>query len=235
MTFRDVTRWMSLRKSRASTKTNKLPDMSRMRITADDVAPTPWRNGEAGRARDASPGRMSDWKVRVSITLDIDTRRAVLIAFPGVDRWFGVLSGAGVILRGRARNPARASCSSPAKTRRIACSSTVRRRTSTRCTAATRACSACSRPARDPARGAVAGAVHAGGRDDHPRSSFRCRWRARSRGAVAGLAKLRLRRWRSTRPRLVADLGEVMTIRSPRRPRRRRQVRRGACCTPMRR
>ena len=82
MTFRDVTRWMSLRKSRASTKTNKLPDMSWMRITADDVAPTPWRNG-GGRTREllAWP-HVADWKVRVSIA-DID-RDGPFSAFPGV-------------------------------------------------------------------------------------------------------------------------------------------------------
>ena len=74
-----------------------------MRITADEVAPTPWRNG-GGRTREllAWP-HVADWKVRVSIA-DID-RDGPFSAFPGVDRWFGVLSGGGVILRGRALKP----------------------------------------------------------------------------------------------------------------------------------
>ena len=77
--------------------------MSWMRITADEVAPTPWRNG-GGRTREllAWP-HVADWKVRVSIA-DID-RDGPFSAFPGVDRWFGVLSGDGVILRGRAIKP----------------------------------------------------------------------------------------------------------------------------------
>lgn len=74
-------------------------DMSWMRITADEVAPTPWRNG-GGRTREllAWP-HANDWKVRISVA-DID-KDGPFSAFPGVDRWFGVLSGKGVHLMGR--------------------------------------------------------------------------------------------------------------------------------------
>ena len=44
-----------------------------------------------------SPGRAaSDWQVRISVA-EVEARRAVL-AFPGVERWFAVLDGAGVAL-----------------------------------------------------------------------------------------------------------------------------------------
>src|ERR1043165_8979595 len=81
----------------------QLDDMSWMRITADEVAPTPWRNG-GGRTREllAWP-HVADWKVRISVA-DID-RDGPFSAYPGVDRWFGVLSGEGVIMRGRALKP----------------------------------------------------------------------------------------------------------------------------------
>ncbi|OWQ93540.1 hypothetical protein CDN99_03505 [Roseateles aquatilis] len=77
--------------------------MSWMRITADGVAPTPWRNG-GGRTREllAWP-HVGDWKVRISVA-DID-RDGPFSAFPGVDRWFGVLSGGGVRLLGRTLTP----------------------------------------------------------------------------------------------------------------------------------
>ena len=66
-------------------------------VRACDVPPTPWRNG-GGRTRElfASPSG-PDWRVRVSLA-DIDAD-GPFSAFPDVQRWFAVLSGAGVELR----------------------------------------------------------------------------------------------------------------------------------------
>lgn len=66
-------------------------------IHADPIAPQAWRNG-GGRTREllvrpAGP----DWKVRVSLAeIDAD---GPFSAFPGVERWFVVVQGAGVVLQ----------------------------------------------------------------------------------------------------------------------------------------
>ncbi len=65
-------------------------------IRADDVTPTPWRNG-GGQTREllawpAGP----DWTIRVSVA-DIE-RDGPFSAFPGVERWFAILEGRGVLL-----------------------------------------------------------------------------------------------------------------------------------------
>jgi uncharacterized protein len=66
-------------------------------INADQVAPQAWRNG-GGRTREllARPAG-ADWKLRVSLA-DIDAD-GPFSAFPGVQRWFAVVQGAGVVLR----------------------------------------------------------------------------------------------------------------------------------------
>ncbi len=63
----------------------------------DQVAPQRWRNG-AGFTREllAWPGG-ADWQLRISVA-DIDAD-APFSAFPGVDRWFAVIEGAGVVLQ----------------------------------------------------------------------------------------------------------------------------------------
>lgn len=65
-------------------------------IETMQVAPQPWRNGH-GRTREllAWPDA-TDWRVRVSVA-DIDAG-APFSPFPGVERWFVVLKGAGVEL-----------------------------------------------------------------------------------------------------------------------------------------
>ncbi|HUG22792.1 HutD family protein [Piscinibacter sp.] len=64
------------------------------------LAPQPWKNG-AGTMRDIAvvpPGAsMSDFDWRVSVA-EV-TRDAPFSAFPGVDRWIVLLSGAGLHLR----------------------------------------------------------------------------------------------------------------------------------------
>jgi environmental stress-induced protein Ves len=68
-------------------------------VELDRVAPLPWRNGR-GHTRelhtwppDAGP---DGWRLRISVA-DIDTD-ASFSTFPGVERWFAVLEGAGVAL-----------------------------------------------------------------------------------------------------------------------------------------
>lgn len=70
--------------------------MSLRSVCAADTAPVPWRNG-GGRTRElfASPPG-ADWKLRISLA-DI-AADGPFSAFPGVQRWFAVLSGAGVEL-----------------------------------------------------------------------------------------------------------------------------------------
>jgi environmental stress-induced protein Ves len=65
-------------------------------VDSNRVEPQPWRNG-GGQAREllAWPAG-GEWQLRVSVA-DID-RDGPFSAFPGVQRWFAVLSGAGVQL-----------------------------------------------------------------------------------------------------------------------------------------
>lgn len=63
------------------------------------IAPQPWRNG-GGVTRELlawPPGSGADWQLRVSVA-DIE-RDGPFSAYPGVQRCFAVLEGAGVILR----------------------------------------------------------------------------------------------------------------------------------------
>lgn len=62
----------------------------------DQVTPQRWRNG-AGFTRELLtwPGA-ADWQLRISVAdIDVD---APFSAFPGMDRWFAVIAGAGVVL-----------------------------------------------------------------------------------------------------------------------------------------
>lgn len=70
-------------------------------IDADNVPPTPWKNG-GGQTRELlrlpGPGSDSnDWRLRLSLA-DI-TANGPFSAFPGVRRWFAVIEGDGVVLR----------------------------------------------------------------------------------------------------------------------------------------
>lgn len=65
-------------------------------VRCDAVEPQPWKNG-GGLTREllAWPAR-DDWALRLSVA---DIRAdGPFSAFPGVDRWFAVLEGAGVLL-----------------------------------------------------------------------------------------------------------------------------------------
>jgi uncharacterized protein len=66
-------------------------------VQVDRVAPQPWKNG-GGQTRELAvwpPG--GPWSLRVSVA---DIRASgPFSAFPGVERWFNVLQGDGVLLR----------------------------------------------------------------------------------------------------------------------------------------
>lgn len=66
-------------------------------IAADAVTPTPWRNG-GGRTRELYTWPAgADWRLRISLA-DIE-QDGPFSAFPGVQRHFAVLQGAGVRLQ----------------------------------------------------------------------------------------------------------------------------------------
>jgi len=70
--------------------------MSRRCIVAADIAAQAWRNG-GGRTRELLAWPAPDrWTMRVSLA-DIDAD-GPFSAFPGVERWFAVVAGAGVAL-----------------------------------------------------------------------------------------------------------------------------------------
>jgi hypothetical protein len=65
-------------------------------IAACDVAPQPWRNG-GGQTRELLTWPAgTDWQVRIS-RADIESD-GPFSAFPGIQRWFCVLEGAGITL-----------------------------------------------------------------------------------------------------------------------------------------
>jgi uncharacterized protein len=66
-------------------------------IRVDEVTATPWRNG-GGVTRELWrwPEGGVDWRVRISVA-DI-AQDGLFSSFPGVDRWFTVLVGKGVVL-----------------------------------------------------------------------------------------------------------------------------------------
>lgn len=68
-----------------------------MIVHAADITPTPWKNG-GGVGRDLLhwPGA-GGWRVRISLA-DIE-RDGPFSPYPGVERWFAVVVGAGVELQ----------------------------------------------------------------------------------------------------------------------------------------
>ena len=65
-------------------------------VRFDDVTPQPWKNGGGVTRELLAWPDANDWVMRVSIA-DIE-RNGPFSAFPGIDRWFAVLSGNGVRL-----------------------------------------------------------------------------------------------------------------------------------------
>ena len=60
-----------------------------------DVPPQPWRNG-GGVTRDLLAWPGADWQCRISVA-DV-SRDGPFSAYPGIERWFAVVQGAGVVL-----------------------------------------------------------------------------------------------------------------------------------------
>ncbi len=68
-----------------------------VQVRSESVPPTPWRNG-GGRTRELlTRPRQGEWRLRISLA-DID-QDGPFSAFPGTQRWFGVVAGSGVSLR----------------------------------------------------------------------------------------------------------------------------------------
>jgi environmental stress-induced protein Ves len=67
-------------------------------VCASDATPVPWKNG-GGVTRELLrlPADGDDWTLRISVA-DIDAD-GPFSPFPGISRWFAVLTGAGVRLR----------------------------------------------------------------------------------------------------------------------------------------
>lgn len=66
-------------------------------IRVDRVAPAPWRNGGGVTRELLAWPAAADWQLRISVA-DI-TRDGPFSAFDGIDRWFAVIDGPGVVLR----------------------------------------------------------------------------------------------------------------------------------------
>lgn len=71
--------------------------MSWQTVYLDRVAATPWRNGGGVTRELLVWPSATDWTVRLSVA-DVE-RDGPFSAYPGVQRWFAVLSGQGVRLR----------------------------------------------------------------------------------------------------------------------------------------
>jgi environmental stress-induced protein Ves len=71
--------------------------MSWQTVYLDRVAAAPWRNGGGVTRELLAWPSAADWTVRLSVA-DVE-RDGPFSAYPGVQRWFAVLSGQGVRLR----------------------------------------------------------------------------------------------------------------------------------------
>lgn len=65
-------------------------------VRVDDVPPMPWKNGGGTTRELLTRPAHADWHVRLSVA-DIE-RDGPFSPYPGVERWFAVLKGAGVEL-----------------------------------------------------------------------------------------------------------------------------------------
>lgn len=70
--------------------------MSLQQVHLDRIAPQPWKNGGGSTRVLLTWPHEADWRLRVSVaTIDRD---GPFSPFPGVQRWFSVLDGEGVVL-----------------------------------------------------------------------------------------------------------------------------------------
>lgn len=65
-------------------------------LSAERATPQPWRNGGGVTRELLAWPSADDWQVRISVA-EI-TRDSAFSAFPGIDRWFAVVEGPGVVL-----------------------------------------------------------------------------------------------------------------------------------------
>lgn len=70
--------------------------MNGHRACLADAAPQPWRNGGGVTRELLAWPQAADWQLRVSVA--VVERDGPFSPFPGVDRWFAVIEGAGVEL-----------------------------------------------------------------------------------------------------------------------------------------
>lgn len=66
-------------------------------VPLSTVAASPWRNGGGSTRELLAWPAAADWRVRISVA-DVE-QDGPFSAFPGIERWFAVLEGAGVALR----------------------------------------------------------------------------------------------------------------------------------------
>ncbi len=90
----------------------KTPTVVRAVVRVEDVAPTPWRNGGGVTRELLAWPDARDWIVRVSVA-DI-VASGPFSQFPGVDRWFAVLSGGAIGLESAGAAPQVLDASQPA-------------------------------------------------------------------------------------------------------------------------
>ena len=81
-------------------------------VRVGDVAPTPWRNGGGVTRELLAWPKARDWIVRVSVA-DI-VASGPFSEYPGVDRWFAVLTGGAIQLQSTGAAPQVLDASQPA-------------------------------------------------------------------------------------------------------------------------
>ena len=67
------------------------------RVCLDGVAPQPWRNGGGSTRELLAWPSVANWRVRLSVA-DVEAA-GPFSRFEGIERWFAVLQGEGVVLR----------------------------------------------------------------------------------------------------------------------------------------
>ena len=66
-------------------------------VQLDKVADQPWRNGGGSTRELLAWPSVADWRLRISVATI--AQGGPFSAFPGVERWFAVVQGEGVVLR----------------------------------------------------------------------------------------------------------------------------------------
>ncbi len=80
-------------------------------IRLDRVAPQPWRNGGGSTRELLAWPSVAEWALRISVAAIASD--GPFSAFPGVERWFAVIQGDGVLLRFAGQSKALSVASDP--------------------------------------------------------------------------------------------------------------------------